>query len=206
MMEASNEKMTDEQLLDRLAKHAGPVQSVFLAKFSRKSSIDMNRALVFSAAFAGHACHRAAKEGKGNYAVVTTKDGKNFYFGDSVNRYLLENRLSVVNFILAASEISTEDVLSIVAEFASMIGSEDLSVCGYEPRSVYEAVSQCWEDIFDDMTSKYCDSPEEWPILFGIVLHTILQMAIDAGKPKEESGRIAVECALALSRMDKDSF
>lgn len=204
-MEAANAKMTDEQLLDRLAIHAGAVRNVFLAKFNRQSGIDMKQALVFSAAFAGQACRRAAEERKGTYAVVTTEDGKNFCFGDDVNRYLLENRLSVVNFILAVSEISKEEVLSIIAEFASMIGSEDLSVCEYEPLSLYEAVSQCWEDIFDDMTSKYCDSPAEWPILFGIVLHMILQMAIEAGEPKRESGRLAVACAVALSKMGKDT-
>lgn len=206
MIEASNAKMTDEQLLERLAGYAEPVLNAFLAKFKKPSGIDMRQALVFSAAFAGHACHRAAKKRKESYAVVTTEDGKNFYFGDDVNRYLLEDRLSVVNFILAASEISKEDVLSIVAEFSSMIGSEDLSVCEYEPQSLYEAVSQCWEGIFDDMTSKYCDSPAEWPILFGIVLHTILQMAIGAGEPKGEMGKRAVACAVALSKMDKDSF
>ena len=197
---------TEEQLLKRLSGHAGNVLNMFKAYFNTPNGIDIRRALIFTAALAGHACHQAVKAEKGTFAVVTTKDGKNYYFGDDLNRYLLEDRLSVVNFILAVSDISQDDVLAIVAGFAQHIGEENLSVYGYGPKSLYEQVNSCWEGIFVNMTSQYCKSPAEWPVLYGIVLQNIMLTAIDAGAPKDEVGKIAVECAVAVSKMDKDSF
>ena len=205
-MELFKKEETEEQLLKRLSGHAGNVLNMFKAYFNTPKGIDIRRALVFTAALAGHACHQAVKAEKGSFAVVTTKDGKSFYFGDDLNRYLLEDRLSVVNFILAASDISQDDVLAIIAGFAEHIGEEDFTVCGFGSKSLYEQVNSCWEGIFVNMTSQYCKSPAEWPILFGIVLQNVLRMAIEANFPKNEAGKIAVECAIAVSKMDKDSF
>ena len=199
-------KETEEQLLKRLSEHAGVVLKMFKAYFNTPYGIDIRRVLVFTAALAGHACHQAVKAGKGSFAVVTTKDGKSFFFGDDLNRYLLEDRLSVVNFILPVSDMSKDDVLAIVADFAQHIGEENLAVCGYGLKSLYKQVNSCWEGIFANMTSPYCKSPKEWPILYGIVLQNIMLTAIDAGAPKDEVGKIAVECAVAVSKMDKDSF
>ena len=201
-----SERETEEQVLERLAGHAGSVLNMFRAYFSTSDGIDAHRALIFTSALAGHACLQAVKAEKGSFAVVTTEDGRRFYFGDDLNRYLLEDRMSVANLCAAVSELSQEDVLSIVAGFARQIGEETMTVCGYDPKSLYRQVSSCWEGIFDNMTSKYCRSPAEWPILFGIVLQNILLMAIDAGAPKEVAGEIAVECAAAVSKMDQDSF
>ena len=197
---------TEEQKLQRLSEHAGRILNMFKAFFKTPKGIDIRRALAFTAALAGHACLQAVKANNGSFAVVETEDGKRFYFGDDLNRYLLEDRLSVVNFIFAVSDISQDDVLSIVAGFANQVGAEDLLVCGYAPKSLYEQVNSCWEGIFDNMTSKYCESPAEWPILYGIVLQNIMLTAIDAGAPKNEVGKISVECAVAVSKMDKDSF
>ena len=197
---------TEEQLLKRLSGHAGNVLNMFKAYFNTPNGIDIRRALIFTAALAGHACHQAVKADKGSFAVVTTKDGKCFYFGDDLNRYLLEDRLSVVNFILAVSDISQDDVLAIVAGFANQVGAEDITVCGYGPKSLYEQVNSCWEGIFVNMTSQYCKTPPEWPILYSIVLQNIMLMAFDAGAPKDEVGKIAIESAVAVSKMDKDSF
>ena len=124
----------------------------------------------------------------------------------SRKRYLLEDKMSVVNFCSAASELSQDDTISIVADFTKHIEEESLSVCGYESKSLYKQVNSCWEGIFDNMTYKYCNSHAEWPILFGIVLQNIVLMAIDAGAPKKDAGKIAVKCAVDVSKMDKDSF
>ena len=197
---------TEEHLLKRLSGHAGNALHMFKAYFNTPNGIDIRRALIFTAALAGHACHQAVKAEKGSFAVATTKDGKRFYFGDDLNRYLLEGRLSVANFIFAASDISQDDVLAIISGFAKHIGEENLTVCGYDPKSLYEQVNSCWEGIFVNMTSRSCKAPAEWPILYGIVLQNIMLTAIDAGAPKDEVGKIAVECAVAISKMDKGSF
>ena len=197
---------TAEQLLERLSGHAGNILKMFMAYFKTPNDIDICRALIFTAGLTGHACHQAVKAEKGSFVIVTTKDGKRYYFGDHLNRYLMEDPLSIMNCCIAVSDISRDEVLSIISDCAKHIGEENFTVCGYKPKSLYEEVSSCWEGIFDNMTSKYCESPGEWPVLFGIVLQNIMFLAIDAGAPKEEVGRIAVECAVAVSKMDEDTF
>lgn len=199
-------KETEEQVLKRLAGNAGHMIEMFKAHFNTSNGVDIFSALIFTSALAGHACHRAVKAEGGVFSVVSTKTGKNFYFGDDVNKYLLESRLSVVSFCTAVTDVTGDDVLKIAADQAMRIGAESNKICGYDPGPLYEQVSQCWDGIYDNMISKYCNSSAEWPILFGIVLQNILIAAINAGAPKDEAGRIAVECAMAVSKMDSDSF
>ena len=199
-------KETDEQVVKRLAGKAGGMIRMFKDSFNTPNGIDIRRALVFTASLAGHACHRAVKAEGGSFAVVTTNAGKKFYFGDDLNKYLLENRTSVVSFITAVTGVPQQDVLSIVVAFTQSVGGKELTVCGYDPKPLYEQVKSCWEGIYDNMTSKYCGSPAEWPVLFGIVVQNILLAAIGAGAPGDEAGRIAIECAAAVSKMDEDSF
>ena len=56
------------------------------------------------------------------------------------------------------------------------------------------------------MTAQYCKTPSEWPVLYGIVLQNCLMNAPDAGAPEEEAGRIALESAVYMSKLDRDSF
>ena len=197
---------TEEQILQRIAGNAGGVLDMFKAVFQTPDGIDVRSALIFTSALAGYACHQAVKAVGGQFAVVTTKAGKRFYFGDDVNRYLLEDQLSVASLCVAVSGISEEEILSIVSDFAAHVGDDPYTICGYDPGSLYEQVDSCWKGIYENMTSKYCSSPKEWPVLFGIVVQNILLMAIEVGAPEDEAGKIAIECAAAMSKMDRDSF
>ena len=198
-------KETDEQILKRISANAGNAVNMFKAYFNTPKGLDARMALIFTSALAGFSCHKAVEANHEKFMRVTTDSGKNYYFGDDLNRYLLESSLNVIGFITAVTGIGKEDVLTIVSDFANNVGS-DFKVCGFEPKELYDQVSECWDGIFDNMTSRYCKSPSEWPILFGIVVQNILMTAIGAGAPKDEAGKIAVECAVAVSKMDKDSF
>ena len=198
-------KETDEQILKRISANAGNAVNMFKAYFNTPQGLDARKALIFTSALAGFSCHKAVEANHEKFMRVTTDSGKNYYFGDDLNRYLLESNLNVIGFITAVTGLDREDVLAIVSDFANNVGS-DFKVCGFEPKDLYDQVSECWDGIFDNMTSRYCKSPSEWPILFGIVVQNILMTAIGAGAPKDEAGKIAVECAVAVSKMDKDSF
>lgn len=200
------EPETEKQTLDRLCGGAGHIIDMFRHYFSTPQGVDLRRALVFTAALAGHACHRAVKAEKGTFAVVTDKNGKNYYFGDDLNRYLLENSMSVAGFCIAVTGLTRGDVLAAVRKCANEIGNRDYTVCGYNPGALYQEVSDCWDGIFDNMTAQYCKTPSEWPVLYGIVLQNCLMNAPDAGAPEEEAGRIALESAVYMSKLDRDSF
>ena len=198
-------KETDDKILKRLSANAGNAVNMFKAYFNTTKGLDARMALIFTSALAGLACHKAVEANHEKFMRVTTSTGKNFYFGDDLNKYLLEGSLNVVGFITAVTDIDREDVISIVSDVANNVGKE-FKVCGFEPKELYDQVRDCWEGIYDNMTFQYCKSPSEWPILFGIVVQNILMTAIKAGAPKQEAGKIAIECALAVSKMDKDSF
>ncbi|MCR4669891.1 MAG: hypothetical protein K5643_01730 [Saccharofermentans sp.] len=197
---------TDEEIMKRLSSEAGHIIELIKSYFRTPRGVDLTNALIFSASLAGHACHQAVKKGGGTFEVVTDKAGRNYYFGDDVNKYLLESNLNVLGCFAAVTETPYEEVISIIRSFAEHVGDDDLTVCGFNPKSLYEQVHSCWKGIFDNMTSKYCKDPSEWPVLFGIVVQNFLIMSLDAGASKEEAGRIAIECAVAVSKMDKDSF
>ena len=55
------------------------------------------------------------------------------------------------------------------------------------------------------MTGKYCETPDEMPVLFSIVLQNIM---VTAGHiaPKPLVYSMALECACFLAKMDDDSL
>ena len=90
-----NKKETDEQIAKRLAGNAGGIIEMLKHVFTTDKGLDITMPLLYAAGLAGYACHQAVKATKGSFVQVTTTDGKNYYFGDDVNKYLLENRTSV---------------------------------------------------------------------------------------------------------------
>ena len=54
------------------------------------------------------------------------------------------------------------------------------------------------------MTAKFCKVPNEWPVLYGIVLQNIMLEAMKVA-PREEIAKMAMECAAIISKMDDDS-
>ena len=196
----------DEQMVERLAGKAGNIIAMLRSVFTTPEGLDIATAIIFAAGLAGYACHEAVCAEHGTFAVVTTKNGEKYYFGDGVNKYLLESRTSVIGFCNAIADLPEEKVLGIIASFAQGIGSEDMAVCGLKPAELYEQIDQCWKGIFHNMTDQYCQSPSEWPVLFGIVTQNLLVTAYQAGAPKEEATGMAIECAAALSKMGKDTF
>lgn len=201
-----SKKETDEQIVKRLAKNAGSMFAMFKAYFNTPRGVDATKALIFTSALAGYACHQAVIAEGGSFVEVTTKDDKKFYFGDDVNKYLLEGSLNVVGFCTAVTGVSLETVKKIVSDFAESVGDENYTICGYNPKSLYEQVESCWDGIYENMTSQYCKSPSEWPVLIAIVVQNILVMSLNAGASKDEAGEIAIKCAVAVSKMGRDSF
>ena len=201
-----SKKESEEKIVKRLCQDAGHIIEMLKHVFTTDKGLDIRKALIFSSSLAGYACHQAVIGENKCFVIVETKDRKKFYFGDDVNKYLLENKNSVIGLCNAIVNPSNEDILKMVSDFAKNVGGEDMTVGGLEPQNIFNEVKQCWDGIYENMTSKYCKSPSEYPILFGIVLQNMLIIALKAGAPKDEAGKIAMGCAIAVSKMDTDSF
>lgn len=201
-----NRKESEEQMLKRLSKGAGNVIAMLKGVLRGPQGTDMTIVMIYAAGLAGCACHEAVKAEGGTFAMVKTTNGQTFYMGDDVNKYLLEDRLSVISFISAVGEGAIDNVLSYVIAFVSSLGDPNLSVCDMTADSVYRMVKECWDGIYATMTTRICKAPSEWPVLYGIVLQNIMREALQIGAPADEVKRIALECSIALSRMGDDTF
>lgn len=197
----------EDQIVDRLCGNAGNVVAMFQHVFDTPAGFDSRRAVIFTSSLAGFACHQAVKANKESYQLVTTADGRKFYFGDSVNKYLLESTYSTVGSITAVTDVPFEEIREIVRKCASVIGEDEgYTLGGYNPQLLYRETKECWNGIFDNMIARYCMTPSEWPLLFGIVAQNIVSIALEGGAPKEATGKLSAEVMIYMSKLDDDSF
>jgi len=196
----------EEQIAKQLASDAGKVIAMLKGTLRSERGTDLTACLLYAAGLAGMACHEAVKASNGNFHVATVKDGRNYYFGDDVNRYLLEGRTSVFSFCNAVTDVTPDTVRALAVSVVQRVGGEDLTIWNMPADIVYRRIKACWDGIHENMTVRFCKSPSEWPVLYGIVLQNIFLESIKAGAPAEEAGRMAMECALIISRMDMDSL
>ena len=197
---------TPEETVKRLAEHAGHIIAMLEGTLKTEKGTDLTLCLMYAAGLAGCACHEAVKALKEPFAVVKGKDGRTYYFGDRVNHYLLEGGTSVYAFLSPVCGDLNDVVRALAVHITSSVGNGELKIAGLSADTMYRRVKACWDGIYDNMTARYCKTPAEWPVLFGIVLQNILIHSLKAGAPKEEAGRLALECAMTVSKMDADSL
>ena len=196
----------EEQIAKQLASDAGKVIAMLKGTLRTEQGTDLTACLLYAAGLAGMACHEAVKASNGSFHVATVKDGRKFYFGDDVNRYLLEGRTSVFSFCNAVTNVTADTVRALAVSVVQRVGGEDITIWNMPADIVYQRIKTCWDGIHENMTVRFCKAPSEWPVLYGIVMQNILLESIKVGAPAEEAGRMAMECALVISRMDTDSL
>ncbi len=196
----------DEQIAKRLASDAGSVIAMLKGTLRTERGTDLTACLLYAAGLAGMACHEAVKASNGSFHVAAVKDGRKYYFGDDVNRYLLESWTSVFSFCNAVTGVTADTVRALAVSVVQRVGGEDLTIWNMPADIVYQRIKACWDGIHENMTARFCRAPSEWPVFYGIVMQNILLESIKVGAPAEEAGRMAMECALIISRMDTDSL
>lgn len=196
----------DQEMINRLCSHAGNIIAMLKAVLSGKNGTDLYIVTLYAAGLAGIACHEAVKALGEPMVEVGCANGKKYYMGDAVNKYLHENKYSVTGFACAITQMPQSAVLTIVQRQASTIGTESFVVAGnMDPDDLYKNIKGCWDGIKNNMTLQYCKKPEEWPVLYGIVLQNIMKEAMNLAA-KEAIFNTAVDVACALSKMDQESL
>lgn len=197
---------SEKEMLDRLCSHAGNIINMLKAVLTGKNGLDLYIVTLYAAGLAGIACHEAAKAKGEPLVEIGCANGKKYYMGDAINKYLHENKYSVTGFVCAITQMPQSAVLEIIQRQASTIGSEQFVVAGnMDAADLYKNTKGCWDGIKDNMTLQYCNAPEEWPILYGIVLQNIIGESIKLAK-KEAIFKTAVDVSCALSKMDQQSL
>lgn len=201
-----NRQESEKKNLDRLTRGADRVAAMLMGTLRGPQGVDLKFPLLYASGLAGYACRQAVKALGGHVAVITTKDDKTYYYGEAVNKYLMEDHLSVLSFVNAVSNLKEEQVAGIAVEMTNSLGSDRFNIWGMTPESVYPKIKECWDGIYNNMTANYCKDPSEWPMLFGITTQMIILKAIEAGAGAKEAGLMAMQCAYVISKMDDDSL
>lgn len=197
--------------MEALRLNAGRIIAMFKHVFHTPEGADAVKMMLYASGMAGYACHQAVKALHQPFTVVTLADGTKRYAGDALNHFLLEDRYSVLAYLDGFFEHFGQgeekpDPHAVVRWAAQMLGTDEEKIWGiYDPRMVYPHIRECWDGIYHNMTEKFCQSPEEWPVLFAIVLQNIM-VEVPAEVPRRELYETALECALIISKMDEDSL
>jgi len=168
-------------------------------------------------ALAGYACQaslRAQALMKGvpetaAFQTVATKDGKQYFFGDPLNKALAESQHSVWSIVGGAAQHAGAkefpDLKEIFEHTASALGTDGFGVprvpekhaAGDKPINFLKAM---WPALFPTV-KLFCQGPHEWPILYSLAI----QEAIYAGKDAIDPAiafRIVMESAVPMSKVD----
>lgn len=208
----TDKKAITNEDINRLGQVAESIINKIVGVFTTPNGIDSVTCLLYSAGLAGHACYCAVKTlSPSLFTVVEYNNGNKYYFGDAVNKYLLEGQYSVLSFcqgmyVHMAQGEPIPDVDAIVKNMIDVLGAEEVKIWDrHKLGSVYKEICDCWNDIHHTMVEANCNSAEEWPILYGIVLSNIMKIVMQVA-PKDLVFKSAIECAYCISKIGEDSI
>jgi len=167
-------------------------------------------------ALAGYACQAslraqaliAGKSANGAFTVVKTKDGKEFFFGDEINRLLAEDKLSVWSLAAGAAQHAgaktLPDLHEIFGHTAASVGSEAFGVVRYpgagaakEPPIAY--LRTLWPVLLPPLKELTGD-PKLWPLAYALAIQQAIELSKDSLGP-EAALTIAMEAAIPMSKV-----
>lgn len=208
------DKVCEQEPLTGAKMGAENIWNLFLSIFKEPDGrINAKTVLLWTSGLAGYVCQLSAWEKarldgkKPELFSVQTKDGKNFYIGEGINRPLLSGQNSIWNLaagIYQKFEPSRPlpDITELMKKSIAVIGNEDYKVWNeIDPYQMLKEYTQFWK-LHEDIVTSCCKSPDEWPLLFGLVLQKALQMTVKVMPPKQDCLEMAMENALFTSKMD----
>ena len=112
------------------------------------------------------------------FVIVEDKDKKKYFFGDFINKPLIENQYSVWSLSAGAIQhmgiTNMIDIREIFEYVTKTVGSDRYGIPripdGHKPGDIpYNYVRNLWP-IFLPIAEQYCAFPNEWPIMFGMAI------------------------------------
>jgi hypothetical protein len=143
------------------------------------------------------------------FMVVAGADGKNYYFGDALNRPLAESQWSIWALCAGAAQhmgcTELPDINDIFRHVSETVGGERFGVPrvaeAHQPNDLpINLVRTIWPNTLP-FVAEFCDRPVQWPVLLGIAI----QQAMYLGKGIIDPGlavSIVMESAVPMSKVD----
>jgi len=188
-----------------------------LTALRNEKGVHVETLLAVLGALAGYACQarlraEAFKNGKPEssvFQIVTTADGKTYYFGEPLNQLLVGPQYSV--WALAGGGAAHLGVTTfpdpheLFKHVASTVGNAGFGI----PRlpaghgiavKPLDALKSLWPALFPTI-KLFCPDPAHWPILYGLAAQEAIIASKDAIAP-ELAFAIVLESAIPMSKVD----
>lgn len=167
---------------------------------------------------AGYACQASVRQEfvanqklpeEGIFVVATGTDGKNYYFGDYLNKPLAENQYSVWSLAAGAAQSlgvsQLLDVYEIFEYVTTTVGTETFGVPRILPERKPSDLPKDYLKYFwptlHPIVIKFCPEPLNWPILYGFAIQNAMVLMKDVIKPNDAL-LVVMECAVPMSKID----
>ena len=164
---------------------------------------------------AGHAAQQAALHGLATQSpdykdfTLVTVDGSNgdrYYFGDAINRPVLEWTYSVwalVGGVLKKMDVPFPDITEVVGHVASTVGSESFGVLRDLPQGAptVRSLLSLWSA--GEALSRDVPHPDYVPVTFALAYQRLAQTdnQVDPSVDQVAMARIMMESTLAASKL-----
>ncbi len=196
--------------INKICEKAGIVLDYLFENFEEDGKVDNLFMLAFASGLAGVSCYEAAKSEGSEMNIVETGIGEKFYFSEKANQYLFQNEYSIKSCILGfCANVSPDKPLpsidSAMMKIATAVGNPNYLICDMvEPKPLYENVKRAWDDFYTNLLKDEI-SPEDWPLLFGVVVQNVLSNALSE-MPLDQLSQFAFECSCYLSKIGPDTY
>lgn len=211
-------KKTDDPLFG-IKKGGKDVANKLFAAMSSDRGIHLESLLCALGSMAGYACQVSVREEfvrqqgrleKEVFIVVdSTQNGSRYFFGDLLNKPLAESRYSIWSLSSGASQkvglTSLIDLHDIFRHVTETLGQTSFGVPRLPPAHVArelpeDYVRHLWPQLFP-IAQRYCDKPDQWPILFGVAVQEILFASKGLIDP-QLALQIVMESAVPMSKIN----
>lgn len=168
--------------------------------------VNVNVLLLHLSALAGMSCQMACRRNIEPLMDIGTKDGRHYFMGDAVNKYLLEGQYSVWSlaagiFHKIAPDRPVPDIKAMVTACVSDLGKPEHKVWGEVPEEELRVHTKKLWDGLDPTISRFTEKPEELPILYGLAMQKAIETAA-AIISVDKATELGMECALLTAKMD----
>lgn len=176
-----------------------------MAELKDSRGIHLESLFCAMGALAGRACQASVEPGA--FEVVTTQDGRRFYFGDALNRPLAEDRVSIWSLVAGAAAHDgarqLPDLNEMFRHNAAVLGSEQFGLPRLPPEHPVHGRPLDYADrLWPRIRPLLSEAGESrlWPVALGLAIQEL--MAQTRGQvPPGIIARIVMESAIPVSKV-----
>ena len=208
------QESTDAHIAAKIAAHA-LLERTF-SSLNDGKGVHVESAFALLGSLAGQACLQSAlvqTAGKtpANDAdaliTVSDKQGRQYYYGNPINRPLLENRLSVWSLVGGAVQAhggQLPDVNDIVRHVTQSIGTPQFGIPrlpqDVEIRHLPQTCLLAWQAFKTAILDALPVPTHDWPLAYALAIQQLMEQGKDV-LPPAKAAVIVMECAVPMSKI-----